>query len=82
LVCVVPNCDRYHYSVRAALVEDGWIIRDDPLHLEWGRRDLYVDLSAERLPVAERGTEKIAVEIKTFGGNRKLQICSKHSVNT
>jgi hypothetical protein len=52
-VCVVPNRDRYHQSVRAALVKDGWIIKDDPLHLKWGKRDLYVDLSAERLLVAE-----------------------------
>jgi hypothetical protein len=72
LVCVVPNRDRYHQSVRAALVKDGWTIKDDPLHLKWGRRDLYVDLSAERLLVAERGTEKIAVEIKTFGGESEV----------
>ncbi|GAP99634.1 fdxN element excision controlling factor protein [Leptolyngbya sp. NIES-2104] len=29
---------------------------------------MYVDLAAERLIVAERGQERIAVEIKTFGG--------------
>ncbi|MCY6494275.1 element excision factor XisH family protein [Leptolyngbya sp. GGD] len=29
---------------------------------------MYVDLAAERLIVAERGQERIDVEIKTFGG--------------
>ncbi len=31
-----------------------------------GERKLYADFGAERLLAAERGTEKIAVEIKTF----------------
>ena len=39
-----------------------------PLTIEYERRDLHIDLGAERLIAAERGTEKIAVEIKTFAG--------------
>jgi hypothetical protein len=31
-----------------------------------GLRNMYVDLGAERLIAAERGTERIAVEIKSF----------------
>jgi XisH protein len=64
----VPQRDRYHEALKSALIKAGWTIQNDPLHLKWGKRDLYVDLSAERLLVAERGIEKIAVEIKTFGG--------------
>lgn len=32
----------------------------------WHGENLFVDLGAERLLAAERGTEKIAVEIKSF----------------
>jgi XisH protein len=64
----MPAKDRYHNAVRQALESDGWTITDDPLPLRVGTRDLYIDLGAERLLAAERGSEKIAVEIKTFGG--------------
>lgn len=64
----MPVKDRYHENVKNALIKDGWRITDDPLHLKWGDKDMYVDLAAERLIVAERGQERIAVEIKTFGG--------------
>ena len=62
----MPALDHYHAQVRNALIKDGWPITDDPLTLELDERKLYVDLGAERLLAAERGTEKIAVEIKTF----------------
>jgi hypothetical protein len=64
----MPARDRYHNSVRQALEADGWKITDDPLPLRVGARDLYVDLGAEKLLAAERGSEKIAVEIKTLLG--------------
>lgn len=64
----MPARDRYHARVRRALEKDGWQITDDPLHLRWGARDLYVDLGAEQLLAAERGASRIAVEIKTFSG--------------
>lgn len=58
--------DRYHGIVKTALVKDGWTITHDPYTLPSGRRNLYVDLGAERLIAAERGAERIAVEIKSF----------------
>lgn len=64
----MPVKDRYHDAVRQALESDGWTITDDPLSLRVGTRDLYIDLGAEKLLAAERGSEKIAVEIKSFGG--------------
>ena len=64
----MPALDRYHLNVRNALIKDGWTITDDPLTLEIDERKLYVDFGAERLLAAERGTERIAVEIKAFGG--------------
>ena len=68
----MPNKDKYHENVKNALRKDGWIITDDPLHLKWGRKDLYVDLGAEKLVIAEKGSQKIAVEIKTFGSHSEV----------
>jgi XisH protein len=62
----MPAKDRYHDVVCAALVKDGWTITDDPLILKIGGRSVFVDWGAEKLIAAERGTEKIAVEIKSF----------------
>jgi hypothetical protein len=68
----MPARDRYHERVKKALIKDGWTITDDPLHLKWGKKDLYVDLGAEKLLTAQKGTQKIAVEIKTFGGDSEV----------
>ncbi|NMG06607.1 element excision factor XisH family protein [Brasilonema sp. UFV-L1] len=62
----MPVRDRYHQSVKNALIKDGWTITDDPLHLKWGKRDMYVDLGAEKLIAAQKQGRYIAVEIKTF----------------
>lgn len=64
----MPALDRDHNAVRNALIKQGWTITHDPLRLNYKRKRLYVDIGAERLLAAERGTEKIAVEIKTFSG--------------
>ena len=58
--------DIYHNSVRVALEKDGWIITNDPLTLRVGKRDVFVDLAAEKILIAERKGQKIAVEIKSF----------------
>ena len=59
--------DKYHYQVRMALENEGWIITHDPFFIRLGKRKGYIDLGAEMIG-AERGTEKIAVEIKSFSG--------------
>ncbi len=64
----MPARDHDHERVRRALISDGWVITHDPLRLRWRVRDLYVDLGAERLLAAEKGQQKIAVEIKSFRG--------------
>ena len=64
----MPRKDIIHDAVKSALIKDGWSITNDPLLLEYGAEDMYVDLGAERLLAAQRGTEKIAVEIKSFLG--------------
>lgn len=62
----MPARDLYHDVVHTALEKDGWIITDNPLILIIGLRSVFVDLGAEKLIAAERGTEKIAVEVKSF----------------
>jgi hypothetical protein len=60
--------DIYHSFVRNALVKDGWTITHDPYTITFGQKDVFVNLGAERILAAERGSEKIAVEIKSFQG--------------
>jgi XisH protein len=58
--------DLYHHLVRNALAKDGWKITHDPLIISAGKRKLKVDLGAEPIIAAERGDDKIAVEVKNF----------------
>lgn len=60
--------DLFHQAVRRGLEKDEWMITDDPLELEWEEVKVKIDLAAERLIAAQRGGEKIAVEIKSFIG--------------
>ena len=68
----MPRKDHIHEAVRNALTKEGWTITHDPLFIEYGQEDMYVDLGAERLLAAERGAKKIAVEIKSFVGTSTL----------
>lgn len=45
---------------------DGWTITDDPFEVSSLIADLKVDLAAEKIIAAEKGPDKIAVEIKSF----------------
>jgi len=69
----MPARDKYHDVVKRALVKDGWTITHDPLILSIGTKDLFVDLGAERLLAAEKGDQKIAVEIKSFGSPSEMK---------
>ncbi|MGB3691867.1 MAG: element excision factor XisH family protein [Spirulinaceae cyanobacterium] len=62
----MPARDLYRDTVITALEKDGWKITDDPLRLKVGRRAVMVDLGERKLLAAERGEQKIAVEIKSF----------------
>lgn len=64
----MSNRDLFHDAVRRGLEKDRWHISNDPLELEWEEVKVKIDLAAERLIAAERGEEKIAVEIKSFIG--------------
>jgi XisH protein len=62
----MPRLDSYHQLVKSALILEGWTITNDPLVYRLENRKTLIDLGAERLLGAEKGTEKIAVEIKSF----------------
>ncbi len=60
--------DIYHQIVRVALEKDGWTITHDPFRIPKkviGAK-LEIDLGLERIIVAEKGIEKIVVEVKSF----------------
>ncbi|PZV01827.1 MAG: fatty-acid synthase [Leptolyngbya sp.] len=69
----MPAKDIYHDAVKTALVKDGWTITQDPLSLRIGKKDLFIDLGAEKLLAAEKGLDKIAVEIKRFVGPSEIR---------
>ncbi|NEQ73537.1 MAG: fatty-acid oxidation protein subunit alpha [Okeania sp. SIO2C9] len=58
--------DIFHEAVKRALEKDQLIITKEPLELEWEEVIVKINLGAERLIAANRGNEKIAVEIKSF----------------
>lgn len=58
--------DYFHPVVKAALIQEGWNVTDDPLNITVGGVDMEIDLGAERIIAAERKGKKIAVEVKSF----------------
>lgn len=59
--------DIFHNQVKTALIKDGWKITHDPFVIRISEAiKLQIDLAAENAIAAERGNEKIAVEIKSF----------------
>ncbi len=69
----MPAKDLHHDNLRAALINDGWIITHDPLTLKVGQTNMFVDLGAEKLLTAEKAGRKIAAELKTFGGSSEVR---------
>lgn len=62
----MPAYDIYHNEVRHALEKDGWTITHDPYVLKYEEVRVQADLGAERLFAAERDSQKIVVEVKSF----------------
>jgi len=69
----MARLDKIHEIVKTALIKDGWTITHDPFTIQFEEFDLYVDLAAERVFAAQRGSEQIAVEIKSFLLPSKVQ---------
>ena len=64
--------DKFHDAVKNALIKEGWTITHDPLSLNFTDFSLMLDLGAERLLGFDRGSERIAVEIKGFGNASRI----------
>jgi hypothetical protein len=60
-------------AVKHALEKDGWHITHDPFPLQIGKKRLSADLGAERLMSAEKGMQKIVVEVKSFVGQSDVR---------
>jgi hypothetical protein len=58
--------DLFHDIVKEALIAEGWTITHDPLPVSYGNVQMQIDLGAERLLAAAKGSEEIAVEVKSF----------------
>lgn len=62
----MPAKDIYHDNIKNALIKDNWTITHDPYVIQYGRKDLFIDLGAKKLIAASQGDRKIAVEVKSF----------------
>lgn len=60
--------DAIHDAVKDALENDGWTITSEHYTVRYEEFTLHPDLAAERALAAQRGSEKIAVEVKSFLG--------------
>jgi hypothetical protein len=58
--------DLLHNNLKEALIKEGWNITHDPLRIPIDGTYLEIDLAGDIMLGAERGTEKIAVEVKSF----------------
>ncbi|HLO87311.1 MAG TPA: element excision factor XisH family protein [Nostocaceae cyanobacterium] len=62
----MPAKDIYHDAVKNAVIKDGWTITADPYYIIYGKLRLVADLGAERILSAQRGNDKIVIEVKSF----------------
>jgi XisH protein len=60
--------DVYHQTVRTALEKEGWVVTHDPFRIPKKKigAKLEIDLGLERVIIAQKDTEKIVVEVKSF----------------
>lgn len=65
--------DIYHDTVKRALQNANWTITHDPFPLQIGKKRLAIDLGAERLISADKGLQKIVVEVKSFVGQSDVR---------
>jgi hypothetical protein len=57
--------DKFHAQVKNALIREQWTVTEN-FQLSFGGKQLKIDLGAERIMLADRGLEKIAIEVKSF----------------
>ncbi|MEM7533184.1 MAG: element excision factor XisH family protein [Chloroflexota bacterium] len=60
--------DLIHDPVKDALENDGWTVTSEHFTVRYEELTIQPDIAAERVIAAQRGLEKIAVEVKSFLG--------------
>lgn len=65
--------DIIHDAVKNALINDGWRITHDPYPIKYGNLRLSADMAADRSLAAEKGNQKIVVEVKSFASRSAIQ---------
>jgi hypothetical protein len=68
----MPAKDIHHDLVHRLLVADGWRVTHDPYRIVVGRKNLFMDLGAEKLIAANRDGKRVAVEVKSFEGQSEV----------
>lgn len=68
----MPARDSSHEAVKQAVINDSWVITDDPYVISYGDRFLFIDLGASRFIGICRGDQRIAIEIKQFKGQSQV----------
>ena len=58
--------DLMHDLVKDILISEGWKITHDPYRLRYEEKKIEIDLGAERLLAAEKASERILIEVKSF----------------
>lgn len=64
----MPAKDIFHDAVKNALLNDAWSVTDEQFYIRSKGVEIYINIGAEKVIAAERGGEKIAVEVKSFLG--------------
>ena len=63
----MAQLDKIHEAVKNALIKDGWTITAENFQLRYKELKLYGDMEAQKI-LAEKGSRKIVVEVKSFLG--------------
>lgn len=69
----MPALDIYHYQVKNALIKAGWRITRETYQIKFREIKLYADIAAMAMFAAERDTEQIIVEVKSFLGASRVR---------
>lgn len=60
--------DSLHNAAKRALEKDGWTVTHKPLTIRLEDVKFYVDIAAEKERTENGAVEKVAIEVKVFGG--------------
>lgn len=62
----MPAKDAHHDAIKNALIKEGWTILNDPYTIKYEDVIVFADLLVGGLVAAQRESEQIVVEVKSF----------------